>query len=289
MNAIVEGGHVMSNEKDATWSFHFAVRQLSATATSLKLRWVREIDPKETERSTETLKTETAAGGPHSVGLTSSRREGGISDVASRAHISLHPILYFLPFSVLPCAFSRLPSRFPRSLLSPALSSLSQSALWLTLSFSRFASSFFILRRICPARFSVALRHPPRCVTVSLALQLLSSVLGMPSVLEPDGPIVPFSRLTSLLMAHRIEREVDPCCYAATAAEIRERSERERERKSVAAVPKRTGGERPLWLLFADRITSAARRRRGRVFHCCYLITFFLLPFATIMTLFYLS
>lgn len=86
----------------------------------------------------------------------------------------------------------------------------------------------------------------PRCVTVFLALQLLSFVLGMPSVLEPDGPIVPCSRLTSLLMAHRIEREVDPCCYAATAAEIRERSEGERERMSVAVVPKRTGGERPL-------------------------------------------
>lgn len=80
----------------------------------------------------------------------------------------------------------------------------------------------------------------PRCVTVFLAPQLLSFVLDMPSVLEPDGPIV---RLTSLLMAYRIEREVDPCCYAA---EIRERNERERERKSVAIAPKRTGGERPL-------------------------------------------
>lgn len=59
--------------------------------------------------------------------LTSSRREEGVSDVASRAHISLRPLLYFLPFSVLPCTFSRLPSRLPRSFLSSILSLLSLS------------------------------------------------------------------------------------------------------------------------------------------------------------------
>ncbi|EGI64558.1 F-box only protein 43 [Acromyrmex echinatior] len=67
---------------------------------------------------------------------------------------------------------------------------------------------------------------------IFLALHFLSfSVLGVPSVLGPDGPIMPCSWLTGLLMAHGIEREVDPCCYAATAAEIHERSERERVRK----------------------------------------------------------
>ncbi|EZA57453.1 F-box only protein, partial [Ooceraea biroi] len=45
-------------------------------------------------------------------------------------------------------------------------------------------------------------------------------------------------------LAHGIEREVGPCCYAATAAEIRERSDEERgrkgERKRKTAAPKRT-------------------------------------------------
>lgn len=54
MRAIVEGGRAMSNEKGATWYFHIAVRQLSATATSLKIKVgsVREIgDPRGEERS----------------------------------------------------------------------------------------------------------------------------------------------------------------------------------------------------------------------------------------------
>lgn len=213
--------------------------------------------------------------------FTSSRRERGvyayITDVAFRAHISLRPVLYFLSFSVLPCAFPRLPSRFSRSLLSSVPSPLSPSFFSLALRIS------FILSPSCPPSPSFVASVVPRASpsltlravflgSVLLALRSLSSsVLGVPSVLGPDGPIVPRSRLTGLLMAHRIEREVDPCCYAATAAEIHERSERERGSRAE------TNGRRATAMIIirADRITSAARRRRGRVFRCCCSITFF--------------
>lgn len=216
--------------------------------------------------------------------FTSSRRErrvyAYISDVAFCAHISLRPVLYFLSFSVLPCAFPRLPSRFSRSLLSSVPSPLSPSFLSHALRIS------FILSPSCPPSPSFVASVVPRASplltlravfrgSVLLALRFLSSsVLGVPSVLGPDGPIVPRSRLTGLLMAHRIEREVDPCCYAATAAEIHERSERERGSRAE------TNGRRATAMIIirADRITSAARRRRGRVFRCCCSITFFLLP-----------
>lgn len=171
-------------------------------------------------------------------------------------------------------------------LASLVLSSLPCPRLFLRLSSrSPFASLSFSRPRVLLLRPSSHLssRVPLRCspsapcfvAPSSSRIQFLSSsVLGVPSVLGPDGPIVPRSRLTGLLMAHRIEREVDPCCYAATAAEIHERSERERGSRAE------TNGRRATAMIIirADRITSAARRRRGRVFRCCCSITFFLLP-----------
>lgn len=243
---------------------------------------------KEAEGSAEAPKTRGRRRVDHTLlRCTSSRRERGvyayISDVAFCAHISLRPVLYFLSFSVLPCAFPRLPSRFSRfsrSLLSSVPSPLSPSFFSLALRIS------FILSPSCPPSPSFVASVVPRASplltlravfrrSVLLALQSLSSsVLGVPSVLGPDGPIVPRSRPTGLLMARRIEREVDPCCYAATAAEIHERSERERGSRAE------TNGRRATAMIIirADRITSAARRRRGRVFRCCCSITFFLLP-----------
>lgn len=156
----------------------------------------------------------------------------GSRDLVSRTHISFRPFLYFLSFSVLPYAFSRLPSRFPRSLLY---------------SFASFCVPLFPLPLHPFLSLRVFFLHPSshlscrvflrcsqapsasHCETVFLALQLLSSVLGVPSVLEPDGPIVPCSRLTGLLMTHRIEREVDPCCYAATAMRRSARGAKEKE------------------------------------------------------------
>lgn len=169
---------------------------------------------KEAEGSAEAPKTRGRRRVDHTLlRFTSSRRERGVyaytSDVAFCAHISLRPVLYFLSFSVLPCAFPRLPSRFSRSLLSSVPSPLSPSFFSLALRIS------FILSPSCPPSPSFVASVVPRASplltlravfrgSVLLALQSLSSsVLGVPSVLGPDGPIVPRSRLTGLLMAHK--------------------------------------------------------------------------------------
>lgn len=168
MNAIVEGGHAMSNEKNVT-SFHVAIRQLSATATSLKIKVgsVREMDPrgekKRPKGAREPWRQRRVDHTP--LRLTPSRREEGyLWRCLSRAHFSpsrsIFSIVLCPPMRVLETSLS-LPSFSP---LLCTFASFSVSFLPLLLPSPSFVSSFSILRRICPACFSVTLRHPPRRV-----------------------------------------------------------------------------------------------------------------------------
>lgn len=117
---------------------------------------------KEAEGSAEAPKTEVGGGWTTALCCVLRRldeREGVyayITDVAFRAHISLRPVLYFLSFSVLPCAFPRLPSRFSRSLLSSVPSPLSPSFFSLALRVS------FILSPSCPPSPSFVASVVPR-------------------------------------------------------------------------------------------------------------------------------
>lgn len=184
--------------------------------------------------------------------LTSSRREGvSLTSPFARTFLSVLFYIFYrslschvrspdfllasLVFFSLPCFrfFLRLSFCFPSSSLS---------------FFGRLASSFSVsvsLSSHLSSRVPLCRSLAPLRRVESLSSSLFSISL-LSSACLPFSSQTGRSRLTGLLMTYRIERETDPCCYAATAAEIHERSEREKERKSVVTTPKQTGGERPL-------------------------------------------
>lgn len=129
--------------------------------------------------------------GPRSV-LSSRQRELRISDVVPRTSPSLSVPLYIFYRSPSPMLVPKLFSHFLRSSPFRTFASLS-------LPLRPFLSLFVSFRPLShlSSRISLGFSLAPsasRCVpsSFSLALGSLSpSVLGVPSVLEPDGPIVP--------------------------------------------------------------------------------------------------
>jgi len=189
---------------------------------------------------------------------------------------------------------SRHLSRFPPflSLFYTSLLSLSLFALSLCIPFILslrvlfFRPSSHLSSRVL-LRYSPA-PSAPRFVTPSFSCFSFSLLLSVPSVVGPDGPIVPCSpRLTGLLMAYRIEREVDPCCYAATAAEIHEKSEREKKRERERGSRAETNGRRATaMIIIRGPNNQCGLPTRPRVpsllllffFYCFYLHCYYLYP-----------
>lgn len=213
---------------------------------------------------------------------SSRRRELRISDVVPRTSLSLSPCVLLYIF------YRSLSSR----MLVPKLFShfLHSSLFWI------FASLSLPFLSLSPLRISISLIFRPFPSFVASVVPYISRFLSgtlcaaLCTFFFLSCSPISFSFCPRHAFRPRAGRTDRACSRLSWPPhglqdKVRGRSlllcsgrcgdprEEERERNSHAET--RTRRERPLWLLFAGRITSAARRRRGRMFRRCWPTAFF--------------